>query len=81
MSEVFKHFTTLFGSTVKSIPVDHGKEFSDYRALQKKHDISVYFNFCHAFSHWVRETNKLFNRRLIGSYNVVFIIYHKYLTN
>ena len=62
MTEVFKHFTKRFGSTVKSITVDHGKEFSGYRELQKRHDISVYF--CHAYSPWERGTNELFNRKL-----------------
>ncbi len=62
MRVVFKHFMIRFGSTVKSITVDHGKEFSGYRALQKRHDISVYF--CHAYSPWERGTNELFNRKL-----------------
>ncbi len=62
MKVTFKRFMKQFGSTVKSITVDHGKEFSGYRHLQQQYGIQVYF--CHAYSPWERATNELFNRKL-----------------
>ncbi|WP_428835635.1 IS30 family transposase [Secundilactobacillus kimchicus] len=62
MKLAFKRFMNQFGSTVKSITVDHGKEFSGYRHLQQQYGIQVYF--CHAYSPWERATNELFNRKL-----------------
>ncbi|WP_047975379.1 IS30 family transposase, partial [Fructobacillus sp. EFB-N1] len=62
MATAFQRFMNSFGSTVKSITVDHGKEFSGYRELRDTYKISVYF--CHAYSPWERASNELFNRKL-----------------
>lgn len=51
-----------FGSQVKSITVDRGKEFSNYQALEDKYNVPIYF--CHAYSPWERASNEYFNRRL-----------------
>ncbi|WQG56568.1 IS30 family transposase (plasmid) [Lactiplantibacillus plantarum] len=47
---------------VKSITVDHGKEFANYQALEQDYQIKVYF--CHPYSPWERGSNEYFNRRL-----------------
>lgn len=62
MKIAFQKFISTFKSSVKSITVDHGKEFSGYTDLQKEYDLDVYF--CHAYSPWERGTNENFNRRL-----------------
>ncbi|MBS1014261.1 IS30 family transposase [Levilactobacillus brevis] len=55
-------FMGTFGSQVKSITVDHGKEFADYQAIEQGYQIKVYF--CHPYSPWERGSNEYFNRRL-----------------
>ncbi|HAT55210.1 MAG TPA: IS30 family transposase [Lactobacillus sp.] len=52
----------MTNGTVKSITVDHGKEFSGYQELEVIHHIKVYF--CHPYSPWERASNEYFNRRL-----------------
>lgn len=58
----FDKFMSTFSSAVKSITVDHGKEFSGYEELQSRYTLDVYF--CHAYAPWERGTNEWFNRRL-----------------
>ncbi|WP_459127374.1 DDE-type integrase/transposase/recombinase, partial [Latilactobacillus curvatus] len=43
-----KALNTAFGPQVKSITVDHGKEFANYQALEQDYQIKVYF--CHPYS-------------------------------
>lgn len=62
MATAFQRFMKSFGRTVKSITVNHGKEFSGYRELRDTYKISVYF--CHVYSQWERASNELFNRKL-----------------
>jgi len=62
MSYAFSIFMNTFERTVKSITVDHGKEFSGYQQLKADYDLSVYF--CHPYSPWERGTNEYFNRKL-----------------
>ena len=45
-----------FGPQVKSITVDHGKEFANYQALEQDYQIKVYF--CHPYSPWERGSNE-----------------------
>ena len=62
LNEAFNQFMARFGTTVKSITVDHGEEFSDYHELEAIHHIKVYF--CHPYSPWERASNEYFKRRL-----------------
>lgn len=62
MNRVFSTFMNQFSSTVKSVTVDHGKEFSGYQELNIKYNLPVYF--CHPYSPWERGTNEYFNRKL-----------------
>lgn len=62
LNTAFDSFMGVFGSQVKSITVDHGKEFSNYQVLEAKYNVTVYF--CHAYSPWERGSNEYFNRRL-----------------
>ena len=62
LNEAFNQFMVRFRTTVKSITVDHGKEFSGYQELEDIHHIKVYF--CHPYSPWERASNEYFNRRL-----------------
>lgn len=62
MTVAFKRFMKHFGSTAKSITVDHEKEFSGYQTLQDKYNLSVHF--CHTYSPWKRASNELYNRKL-----------------
>ncbi|EKQ10334.1 hypothetical protein LCAT71499_0770 [Lacticaseibacillus paracasei] len=51
-----------FPGPVRSVTVDHGKEFSCDQALTKRYRIPVYF--CHAYHPNERGTNERFNREL-----------------
>lgn len=62
MAYAFSIFMKTFETTVKSITVDHGKEFSGYQQLKENYDLSVYF--CHPYSPWERGANEYFNRKL-----------------
>lgn len=62
LNDTFGKFMGTFGSQVKSITVDHGKEFADYRSIEQDYQIKVYF--CHPYSPWERGSNEYFNRRL-----------------
>ncbi|GEP20199.1 hypothetical protein IV88_GL001290 [Pediococcus argentinicus] len=53
LNEAFKKFHNNFGSTVKSITVDHVKEFSKYREIENDYGINVFF--CHPYSPWNEE--------------------------
>lgn len=55
-------FIAIFGSTVKSLTVDHGKEFSRYEKLEKQFGIPIYFY--HPYAPWERRTNEHFNRKI-----------------
>lgn len=55
-------FIATFGSTVKTLTVDHGKEFSGYQKLEKQFGIPIYF--CHPYAPWERGTNEYFNRKI-----------------
>lgn len=62
---VLKGFARLmedFPGSVRSVTVDHGKEFSCDKALTKRYRIPVYF--CHAYHPNERGTNERFNREL-----------------
>ncbi len=62
---VLKGFARLmvdFPGPVRSVTVDHGKEFSCDQALTKRYRIPVYF--CHAYHPNERGTNERFNREL-----------------
>ncbi len=61
LNDTFK-FMGTFGSQVKSITVDHGKEFADYRFKEQDYQIKIYF--CHPYSPRERGSNENFNRRL-----------------
>ncbi|MHB9290122.1 IS30 family transposase [Loigolactobacillus backii] len=62
LNTAFGKFMGAFGPQVKSITVDHGKEFANYQALEQDYQIKVYF--CHPYSPWERGSNEYFNRRL-----------------
>lgn len=62
LNKTFGRFMKTFGSQVKSITVDHGKEFSNYQVLEDRYKIPIYF--CHAYSPWERGSNEYFNGRL-----------------
>ncbi|MGA3272448.1 IS30 family transposase [Lactiplantibacillus pentosus] len=62
LNSAFEKFMGTFGSQVKSITVDHGKEFADYQSIEQDYQIKVYF--CHPYSPWERGSNEYFNRRL-----------------
>ncbi|EEJ41003.1 hypothetical protein FC58_GL001732 [Limosilactobacillus vaginalis DSM 5837 = ATCC 49540] len=47
---------------MKSLTVDHGKEFADYRIIEEQADFPVYF--AHAYSPHERGTNENRNRLL-----------------
>lgn len=51
-----------FQGTVKSITVDHGKEFAQYKSLEECYGLTTYF--CHPYSPWERGSNEYFNRKL-----------------
>ncbi|EPC69092.1 IS30 family transposase [Lacticaseibacillus paracasei subsp. paracasei Lpp14] len=56
----FARLMVDFPGQVRSVTVDHGKEFSCDRALTKRYRIPVYF--CHAYHPNERDTNERFNR-------------------
>ncbi|WP_332871185.1 DDE-type integrase/transposase/recombinase, partial [Secundilactobacillus angelensis] len=43
LNDTFGKFMGTCGSQVKSITVDHGKEFADYRSIEQDYQIKVYF--------------------------------------
>ncbi|RND53873.1 Transposase, IS30 family [Lacticaseibacillus paracasei] len=58
----FARLTVDFPGPVRSVTVDHGKEFPCNQALTKCYRIPVYF--CHAYHPNERGTNERFNREL-----------------
>jgi len=62
MNFALRKFMKVFDGTVKSMTVDHGKEFSGYEEIQDHYHFPVYF--CHAYSPWERGANEYFNRKL-----------------
>ncbi|MBA1392532.1 IS30 family transposase [Lactobacillus sp. XV13L] len=61
-TEVFKGFMQRFGRAMKSITVNHGKEFARYQQLEQGYGLIVYF--CHPYSPWKRVSNEYFNRKM-----------------
>ncbi|AKP66795.1 IS30 family transposase [Companilactobacillus ginsenosidimutans] len=62
MNSAIKKMKSIFGENIKSITVDHGKEFSGFNDLADYYNLPVYF--CHPYSPWERGTNEYFNRKL-----------------
>ena len=48
LNQVFESFRKHFGNTVKIITVDSGKEFTQYRSLEQRYDLTDYF--CYPYS-------------------------------